>query len=505
MWRLTWIAHALRNSPLDLFDANVFYPASRTLAMSDATMLQGIAAAPLLWAGVSPVVVYNLLILGGIAGSGLAMFLLARSVTHATGPALVAAAVFTMGPYRIEHFMHLELQWAMWMPLALWAVHQAIDRGSWRFGLLVGLFLWLQILSSVYYAMFLAITLAVFVPVMLFRRSTTQLTRSASGLLLGAISAAMLTAPYAIPYLENAEALGNRPVTEMLTYSARPISYLASPPQNWLWGWTADWGGPELHLFPGAIAIVLSVVAAWHPARRVVVAYALVALAGIELSFGPHGMLYAWLLDNMSMLHGLRSPSRFGIVVLCGIAVLSALGTQVVQRRFARDNARRALAFAAAVLILLTVEYANTGMTLATVAPDPPESRNVYATLRALGPGVVLELPQPRPNRLPGYDPWYAYWSRSHWYPLVNGYSGYYPPDYGETLEHTARFPDRHSIGYLRHLGVRYILVHKKHFENDEEFVDLVMEMSKRAEIQRFGKFQAPHGDVELFLLNAGH
>ncbi len=144
-------------------------------------------------------------------------------------------------------------------------------------------------------------------------------------------------------------------------------------------------------------------------------------------------------------------------------------------------------------------------MTLALVAPDPPDNRDVYATLRSLGPGVVLELPQPLPDRLPGFDPWYAYWSHSHGYPLVNGYSGYYPQEYGETLEHAARFPDRHSIGYFRHLGVSYILVHRRHFEDDEEFVELVLKMSRRPEMRRFGKFQAPHGDVELFLLSARH
>ncbi len=50
------------------------------------------------------------------------MFVLARHLIGAMAPALVAAAIFTMAPYRIEHFMHLELQWTMWMPLTLLGV-----------------------------------------------------------------------------------------------------------------------------------------------------------------------------------------------------------------------------------------------------------------------------------------------------------------------------------------------------------------------------------------------
>ena len=75
-------------------------------------------AAPLVWWRIPPVLVYNLLLLGGYAGSALAMFALVRRLTGALGPSLVAAAVFTLAPYRTEHVMHLELQWAMWIPIS---------------------------------------------------------------------------------------------------------------------------------------------------------------------------------------------------------------------------------------------------------------------------------------------------------------------------------------------------------------------------------------------------
>jgi hypothetical protein len=98
MWDLAWIAHALATDPRHLFDANIFYPAKKALAFSDATLLQGALAAPLFWANISPVLIYNILLLGGIAASGLAMFVLARHLIGATAPALVAAAIFTMAP-----------------------------------------------------------------------------------------------------------------------------------------------------------------------------------------------------------------------------------------------------------------------------------------------------------------------------------------------------------------------------------------------------------------------
>ncbi len=87
----------------------------------------------------TPSRVYNVLLLAGIVSSGIGMFVLVRYLTGNLDAALVSAAIFTLVPYRVEHFMHLELQWTIWMPLSMWAVHRAFDRGTVRSGLWVGL------------------------------------------------------------------------------------------------------------------------------------------------------------------------------------------------------------------------------------------------------------------------------------------------------------------------------------------------------------------------------
>jgi hypothetical protein len=115
-------------------------------------LFEGIVAAPFLWAGMNPVVVYNLMFFAGIVSSGAGMFVLVRYLTGDIGAALVAAVIFTVAPYRIEHFIHLELQWTVWMPLALWAVHRTFDGGGFRFGALTGLFLWLGFVATVQFA-----------------------------------------------------------------------------------------------------------------------------------------------------------------------------------------------------------------------------------------------------------------------------------------------------------------------------------------------------------------
>ena len=89
IWRLAWVAHALPSAQQHLFDANIFHPHVRTLAYSDAMLLEATLAAPRLWAHVNPVLVYNLLLLAGIVSSGLGMFVLARHLTGDLDAALV--------------------------------------------------------------------------------------------------------------------------------------------------------------------------------------------------------------------------------------------------------------------------------------------------------------------------------------------------------------------------------------------------------------------------------
>ena len=119
-------------------------------------LVPSLTVAPLLWLGVHQLLAYNLLLLSGFALSGAAMFLLVRSLTQHTGAALVAGFVFAFLPYRYMHYAHLELQMAQWMPLCLWALHRTISAGRIRDGLLTGLFLALQTLSSFYYGIFFA-------------------------------------------------------------------------------------------------------------------------------------------------------------------------------------------------------------------------------------------------------------------------------------------------------------------------------------------------------------
>ena len=497
IWRIAWIAHALATSPLTIFDANIFSPATTTLAYSDATMLEGLVGAPLLWAGFPPTLVYNLLLLGGFAGSGVAMFVLARHLTARAAPSLVAAAIFTMLPYRIEHFMHLELQWAMFIPLTFWALHRAVESTSWRWGALTGLFLWLQVLACVYYGVFLAITLLVFAPVLVLVTARDRIVRLVPVIGAAVVVATLLTLPFALPYRAASAELGGRPMTDIARYSATPVNYLATSHLNRVWGWTSDrWGGSELRLFPGAIALLLAALGvAWRPGRTVLLYAATVALA-VELSFGLNGVLYRAMVEHLSALQGFRSLSRFAVVASCALAILAAVGVARLEAAIGSSAGRRAVMIGLTALLL--IDYSNTAMGLTPADPvGPPD---VYKVIRGATPGVILELPMPDLDHLPGWDPYYQAWSLWHWRPLINGYSGYYPRDYLMTAMRMKVFPEDGTIDRLRAHKVRYVIVHRA-FYDQERYAALMLRLAVRPEFKPWGAYKDSVGTADIFEL----
>jgi hypothetical protein len=490
MWRLNWIAHALLRDPGRLFHGNIFYPHLGTLAYSDATLLEGLIATPWLWAHVNSVLVYNLLLLTGIVSSGVGMFVLVRHLTHDPDAALISAAIFTLAPYRIGHFMHLELQWTVWMPLTFWAVHRVFEKPSLGRGVAVGLLLSLQLLSSIYYGVFLALIVSALVVLLAASRRgevrATLVPLGAAALVAGAVASL-----YSLPYIESARVVGTRAAAETASFSAQVASYFAAPPQNWLWGWTSfPFEGDELYLFPGLVAVVLAAVGvAGNRRERLVWIYLAIVALAIELSLGMNGTLYRWLYAYTSALQGFRAPARFGILAVCGLAVLAGFGFAYLKQRL---TASRALFIA--VLAAIGVECGSAPIRLIEVPRSTPDVYRFLQRERQNG-SAVIELPMAS-----GFNVFYMYWSTRHWRPLVNGYSGYTPRDYDDTVELMDTFPDEASIARLRELNVGHILVHEYYYAPRKRTA-LMLAMMGREELTPVGRYRDWIGTTQVFEL----
>lgn len=483
IWRLSWIAHALLAEPANLFGGNIFHPEPLPLTFSDAILLEGLFAAPLFWLGLPPVLIHNLTLLAAFVGSGVGMFVLVRELTGSGLGGFASAVIFAFAPYRFEHFMHMELQWALWVPWAFWALHRTIDARSWRLGALTGLFVSLQMLSCIYYGIFLATLLPLVALIVIAGSRRGTASPPLRALFPGALVAVAICGAYALPYLQTKQEVGGRSGQEIVAFSARPSSYLVATPDNVVWGSSfASRGRPERRLFPGALAVLLAFVGLLlRVPTLIVMAYLLGAVAAFELSLGLSGYSFRFLHEHVPIFHGLRALARAGLFVLFFVAALAGFGFAALSSGL-KPVARRVAA--AVVVTVLLAEYRVRPLAL---VPYPNEAPPLYAWLAAQPPGVVAELPMPPPTALPGDDARYSYLSTFHWHPLLNGYSGFHPHSYLDRVETLQAFPEEAAITRLRADGTRYLVVHFEAYEpHEREQIRTALTRYGMAELCRF-------------------
>jgi hypothetical protein len=495
MWRLGWVAHAIRNAPGQLFDANIFYPELLTLAYSDAMLLPGVVLAPLFWAGTSPIIIYNLALLSAFTLSGLTAFSLARLVTGNVGASFVAGVIYAFAPYRFTHYMHLELQLVFWIPLLLSIIHRSLPLATVRDGVLFGAILGFQLLSCIYAGVFAAMFCVVFVPCL----AVTGVSRWRASLkpLLAAVAVtALLALPYAYAYVGARGTVGTRSIEEFRRYSATLAHYLSAPQMNRVYGGTAITDlvfADEMNLFPGAVTVLLALTGIFGSKSRSRYPYVVGLIFAIVMTAGANGMLHGWLFEYVPLFQALRSPARFGILVVLCLAVLSAYGMAALLDRI--GSSKRRIGVTAAVVMLLMTEFASEP----PIAPVATPSK-VDAYLALKPPAVIVELPLMSPFGIWGSVDWlYMYKGLPHFHKMLNGYSGYAPASFYRMRELMSGFPDDRSIAFLRRSRVDYVVIRAGLYDLADA-ATVLERVQQRKELTLEAMWAAgPHGAEALF------
>jgi hypothetical protein len=452
MWRLSWVAHQLPRAPARLFDANIYHPAAGTLAYSDAMLLPGVLAAPALWLGVPVLIVYTALLLATFVAAGLAMFALARAVTGHAGAALVAALVFAFDPFRISHYSHLELQFTLWMPLALLGLFRTLAWGRPSDGAATGIFVSLQALSSLYYGAYLSVALVAVLAGWLWSIGVPG-RRAWGSLAVGGLIAGMTASMIAIPYRATRATVGERSGDEVRAYSASYRHYLTSSRRSVTYGARLyQRQDDELELFPGTVPLVIGA-AAFVPPVGPFVLPAFLGLAGsVDASFGLHGTLYPWLY-RLPPFRAFRVAARFRAVAGLFLALLAAIGVARLVAAIGSVVVKRATLAAIAVAVLVDVRPALELRPLWTHGPD------IYASVPERA--VVADLPMYGSG-----DPVYVYLSTFHWRPLINGASGFEPTWYAPLVATSREFPDDQTLDAFTALGTQYFVLHEAYYRD---------------------------------------
>jgi hypothetical protein len=195
---------------------------------------------------------------------------------------------------------------------------------------------------------------------------------------------------------------------------------------------------------------------------------------GESIGTGP----YALLMALVPGIDAVRVPARFAMLVALFLAVLGGLGAAAILARWRR--AGPAIAVAAGVMFLaeglaapLPMNRRGADERVRLTPPGPmrqgADTPPVYRQVAALPVGAVLV---EFPFGAFSYEFQSMFYSTNHWKPLLNGYSGFFPPSYDARRARLAvpRVLEQPEEAWeaLRASGATHAIVHESAFLRDE-------------------------------------
>src|ERR1700687_1588804 len=104
-----WVGHALVTNPLDLFNTNIFYPYTNTLAYSEVLLPPGLFALPFTLATNNPIFGYNLALLAMLWLDAFGMYLFVYDLTRREQAGWIAGIVYAFNPFNFGNFAQMQL------------------------------------------------------------------------------------------------------------------------------------------------------------------------------------------------------------------------------------------------------------------------------------------------------------------------------------------------------------------------------------------------------------
>ncbi len=345
----------------------------------------------------TPVFAMNVMIIAGIAFSGMAMYALARWLGCGPGVSTWAGATLAIAPYVVgKAVVHAPLVDVACFPLLVLTCLWWNENPSWKRALAVTgafAFAWT---TTAYYgvtAMVIVVVLCGWGLISIRRRRSWQhaLTRGGA---LAALLAVLVLLPIAISALSSSAPTPARSDAEIALFSARLSDYVVPPKGAFFasgvdgaWTGQAGAGGEQAILYLGISTIIIAligmVVAWWRPAwlgtARAVLAARIAAPLAVLLAWFSLGWPYEivgvpipvpsraiWAAANE-----FRAFARFGVALMVVLIMVGALVIAAIARRGGPLWRNSVIATA----LLVTATDLATSLPVTTTPPAMPDGR----------------------------------------------------------------------------------------------------------------------------------
>ncbi|HUQ48323.1 MAG TPA: hypothetical protein VM053_08785 [Gemmatimonadaceae bacterium] len=490
---LEWVYGSLRSSSLHVFDWTAAFPLENSLAVTENLIGWQVFYYPLRLLGLGIVSSYNVLLLLSFVISGLAAAALCMRLGTSRSGAVIGGFVFAFVPFHVTHSIHLQTMGVCWAPLAILFLDRILERGRWSdvAGLVAACVM--TALSSIYFAVFLAIVVFLWVAgSWVFRRYGANLA------VLGKLAAAGVASivpllPVLIHYVQFVSVNGrfSHPSALISVLSMELAGVVRVGRWQALWptgpfepdpnsapaaAWTTG--------FPGVVAIALT--AYWlvrviqkKENRELAAVLVSVAVICFVFSLGPYlkvrGSAPSEAMHWLPMpgriwlvFSTIRWPMRLYFFTVLMMSVMVSLGATSLLASV-RSSRRMLVTVALAAMMILEYRPLSAFARLSVEAADPLAMSDAYPFLAAEADrGAIAELPlADHGGRRAPMVTRYTYGSVGHLRRVVAVHGSVIPP-VTKTLETAMKdLPDRGAQMVLSNHGVTRLVIHRPLFKRD--------------------------------------
>ena len=462
VWVLNQTIEKIPSGLNNIFAGNIFYPHKNVMAYSDLLVPSAFLSALGVKMTGQPQMATSVMLILGQMLSLLVVYFWWLELSGSPWAAFLGSVALGLSQIRFTYYVHLQMWTMQWWLIASWMLWRFFKNGKvWQI-YLGGTFLVLQVWESLLPVFFIGVVGAI-----LLIQNREKLKRNWRHFAVVTILVATASLPVIKTYWEVSREFDyQRPIREVAHFSASVDD---------LWG---SFLAPGLYiLFAAALAEMAKKLSLKNKNLLflfIVLAVGAIMFLGPALKwqgktvkvFGniPIPLPYALAYYLIPGFGALRTPSRWIWLSAWAASGIIVLG-------FSKYKFRKVKELGLLVVASIIAVFAGTHLKKVYEIPRVEEYPKIYKWLESQPGKVVIELPIYTwgAGEIASREVYRMVFSLEHKKYLVNGYSGFFPPEWERlAADLWTGFPSSELEDKLKERGVNYIIVHKDECPEDK-------------------------------------
>jgi len=492
-WIQNHTIYSLFHSPTQLFNGNIFYPFSNTMAYSDIFLSSSILSAPLIIIFKEPIVAVNFTLISSLIMLGFSIFLLAYYLKKNYLASLIAGLMVVFSPAVLDKKVHLQILSVFWVPLSILFFLHFFKTKKSRWLALSMIFFVIQTSNSFLPGYFLIFFFLIYVIFTFFKkRENIALLFQKKNLFILLISLLVLL-PLVIPYFKVSKEFNyTRDIRDSIHFALQPEDFLVtssdSRMQNILpQGFRVDkfHNGEIKPGFLGLVFSILSIASLIYFIKKrkkdlTLISLFVTGILGLVTSLGPamhlarqtihHPFLiplpYALFYYILPGFSGFRNSARWEVLFILCFAPLIAVMLAALFKKIGKE---KSLIVSFFIILGIVLEF-NYPLNFYNV-PQISKFPEVYSFLKE-NPKPAIFIPVCNWNDKCGSEEFLrVYYSDQGFPQMVNGTSGFSPPAWQNEIQTiNNNFPSSLSLNLIKQTGAKYIIFEKSTWDKYFKF-----------------------------------